>query len=129
MWKRKREVRIDNTGSFTIEAVFVVVIIVGVVMTMLYVTMYCYDQVTMECKVWEHMKDDNKEDVCVGQLGTGQIRDSGTVGRLDYRILIKYPLTQEYLQNQFTKFTVKVRVYDKRVCEFVRMYDAIKSKG
>lgn len=126
MWKKKLD--IHNKGSFTIEAVFVMLIIVGVVMTMLYVTMYCCDKVTMECRVREYLKGENREKNFKGQLGQGVLEKTEKTERLKYHIKVKYPLTERYLENGFTTFKIEVRRYGKNVCDFVRKYDAVRSK-
>lgn len=128
-----KKLRINNTGSFTIEAVYVILILVGIIFSMLYILFYSFDQVNIECKARQDIEKGKKTGTYIGQLGQGTLKMSNlnileSVYEVEYRIPMKFPLTKQYVENRFTKFHVVIPISEGEAADFVRKYDAVRSE-
>lgn len=124
----------DNRGSFTLEAVFVMLIIIGIVFTLLYVSFYCMEQVRVEGEFRNNIRSETETSSIKGLLGKGELVKmtewnmwcSGY--QMNYEVSGRFPFTEQYLNNGYGGFTVDVRRCSKDAAEFVRMYDILISK-
>ena len=102
MWYRKitRKLQLDNRGTFTVEVVFVMAIIIGVILSLLFVIMFCFDRINVECKVRRDINCSVSSKLYEGQLGKGRLEAAKEVDpfcsvcRLEYRVAIVYPFTK-----------------------------------
>lgn len=127
--------RNNNKGNFTVEATFVMLIIMGVILSILFVTLYCTDCTILESTLRKQIRNDNAKGTISGLLGEGDVRNTSgwdiwcATYEVKYDVGIQYPFTEEYLGNEFEKVTANVTICDKDTCEFIRMYEALRSKG
>ncbi len=136
MWDRKltRKLLLNNKGTFTVEAVFIMLIITGVILAMLYVIMYSFDRINLECTLRDDVHNNIQKQSYEGQLGNGILQPKNKLDFLnsdyilDYKISFVFPLTNEYIQNQFLRMYIRVRTCKNNAADTVRYFDAIKNK-
>lgn len=129
-----RNIKEDNRGSFTLEAVFVMLIIIGVTFSLLYVSFYCMEEVCVEEEFRSNIRTETETSSVKGLLGKGELRKKTewnvwcSVCQMNYQISGKFPFTKQYLNNGYGEFIVDVRRCSREAAEFVRMYDVLKNK-
>lgn len=136
MWNKRviEKIKVNNAGSFTIEATFIMVILIGIIMAMLYVSLYCFDRINVGCEAIINVKSESPEKNYIGQLGRGELSKKKELNyfyseyKLDYNIPIRFLLSENYVNNQFSNFRVLIRVCNKKASDTTWMYDAIKSE-
>lgn len=136
MWNKRilEKIKISNSGNFTVESTFVMVILIGIIMAMLYVSLYCFDRINVGCEAKMSVKSGSPEKSYTGQLGSGKLSKKKELNyfyaeyRLDYNIPIRFLLSEDYVDNQFSNFRVQIRVCNKKASDTIWMYDAIKSE-
>ena len=132
--KLSRKMRINNVGSFTVEATFVMVIIIGLVMALLFVALHCFDRINIECQIRNHIKSSIPEKSYKGVLGSGELKKKGELDffcesyLLKYEVPFMYPLSQQYVENQFTKTDINIKLCKRVAADTVRMYDALRNE-
>lgn len=136
MWNKRviEKIKINNTGSFTVESTFIMVMLIGIIMAMLYVSLYCFDRINVGCEARINVKGGSPEKNYTGQLGRGELTKKKELDyfyseyRLDYDIPIRFLLSEDYVDNQFSNFRVLIRVCNQKASDTIWMYDAIKGE-
>lgn len=124
----------DNQGSFTVEATFIVTISIAVIMSLFYVLMFYTDLVYIESKVRRTISEQHVLTAYDGVMGKGTLNKQSSIDIfcsqyvLDYQIPKRFPLTEQYLNRDFSSLTVLVKDCDKDKGELIRFYEAIKAR-
>lgn len=126
---------LDDRGSFTVEASFVMVIILGIIISILFMMLYCFERVCIECEARNNIKYEEVKKDYQGQLGKGEWRKVLDLDimvleyKLGYHVLITYPFTKEYIENSFTHYNAVIRSCESKASDMIRMYDVTKNRG
>lgn len=129
--RKNSKLSLNNQGSITFEAVFVMPIIIGVIFSLIFISLYCFDHIYIECQLRSQVRDKKSEKVIEGILGQGSIMDNSKLDffrssyKLDYEIISKYPFTSYFLGAGCHKLNVELTICERDSCEFVRKYDAL----
>lgn len=124
----------DQRGSFTVEATFVSIISIAVIMALLYALLFYTDCVFIESKVRRAITEEYEMENCKGVLGEGTLKKQVELDifsseyQLQYQIPNAFPLTKEYLEKEFFSYAVIVKNCDREEAEFIRLSEAIKSR-
>lgn len=103
-------------------------------MAILYISLYCFDRINVGCEARISVKSGRLEKDYTGQLGRGKLSKKKELNyfyseyRLDYNIPVRFLLSGDYVDNQFSNFRVLIRVCNKKASDTIWMYDAIRSE-
>lgn len=98
---------------------------------MLFILLYCFDRVNAECNM---IQEEQNSGTYSGQLGTGKqnvkhsLITNDTMYEMNYKIPLKFPLTDSFVENKFTSFCVQINKCEGEICESVRKYEAIRGE-
>lgn len=132
-----REVKkllLNDKGSITIEAVFVMPIIIGVVFSLLFISFYCFDHMYIECQLRSKVRSEDGGKVIEGILGQGNIINNTKLDlfrssyEVNYVIALRYPFTNEFIGPEYQNLKVELNVCERNSCDFVRKYDSLVRK-
>lgn len=125
----------DNKGNFTVEATFIMLIIIGVILAVLYVALYCTDCSILNSKLKKQVRKENINGTVNGLLGEGNITKTSEWGiwcstyEIKYHVGMELGFIEKYLDKGFFEGAACVTICQKDACEFIRMYEALRNKG
>ncbi|SET28960.1 hypothetical protein [[Clostridium] polysaccharolyticum] len=130
-----RKMLLNDRGSFTVEASFVMVIILGIIISILFMMIYCFERVCLECDARNNIKYEEKKECYQGQLGKGEWEKAFDLDimvleyKLGYYISVTYPFTEKYIENSFTHYNAVIRSCERKASDMIRMYDVTENRG
>lgn len=132
--REDKKLLLNNKGSITIEAVFVMPIIIGVCFSLLFISLYCFDHMYIECQLRSKVRGEESGKVIDGILGQGNIINNTKLDlfrssyEVNYVIALRYPFTNEFIGQEYQNLKVKLNVCERNSCDFVRKYDSLVRK-